>query len=291
MSSTEINAGFIGLGFMGRPMSLNLLRAGHQLHVWARNPDQLTEPVAQGAVAGQSAKAVVEAADICFLCLSDTAAVEAVVFGPGGVAAGGSAGKILVDHSSIEPDATLDFSQRLARETGMHWIDAPVSGGPPGARDGSLAIMAGAAEQIHFDRVRPCFDAMGRATLMGPVGSGQSTKLINQLIVGCTMAMVAESTALAKKAGLSPQLITQALSGGRADSLILQHYMVKMASEDETIDSYIHTIVKDLDTVTRMARTTSSHTPMLAMAREIYKVVADRGRADADVSRVIEYYR
>ncbi len=281
----------MGLGFMGQPMSQRLLNAGYPVHVWARNPDQMAQSLSHGAVAEQSPAAVAAASDICLICLTDTTAVESVVFGPDGIAAGGGDNKILVDHSSIEPDATIDFSRRLAGDCAMRWIDAPVSGGPAGARDGTLAIMAGADAQSHFDRVKPLFDVMGRATLMGPVGSGQTTKLINQLIVGCTMAMVAESTALALKAGLSPQRITEALSGGRADSLILQHYMVKMASDDESIDSYIHTIVKDMDTVRQLARTTSSHTPMLAMAREIHKVVAERGRADADVSRVIEYYR
>lgn len=290
MTADQKTLGFIGLGLMGLPMTQRLLDAGHRVHVWGRNPDRFRSVLKNGAIAESSPAALAAAVDVCFVCVSDTDAVAEVVFGGNGISQGGSAEKFLIDHSSIQPDATLDFSQRLLRESGMQWIDAPVSGGPPAARDGTLAIMVGAA-QHHFDDVKAILDVLGRATRMGPVGSGQTTKLINQLIVGCTMAVVAESTALAVKAGLSPELVTQALAGGRADSLILQHYMVKMASNDENIGSYVETILKDMDTARQLARTAGCHTPMLAMAREIHKVVADRGRAHADVSRVIEYYQ
>jgi len=290
MPAPAAKLGFIGLGLMGMPMTQRLLRAGNTVHIWGRDAAKLQPAIDLGAVAWPTAAGVARAADICFICLPDTAAVESVVFGPNGITQAAAEGDILVDHSSIRPDATHDFSERLLRETGGHWIDAPVSGGPPGAADGTLAIMAG-ADAGDFDRVLPYFGAMGTATHVGAVGSGQTTKLINQLIVGCTMAIVAEATTLAVKSGLRPEMVTQALAGGRADSLILQHYMEKMATSDETVESHLHTIVKDLNTVHQLARTTSTHTPMLAMAREIHKVVAERGRENADVSRVIEYYQ
>ena len=202
MSNEKPSLGFIGLGLMGSPIALKLREAGYPLAVWGRTVAKLEAALAAGAEALDSPRAVAAASDIVFLCVTDTAAVEAVVFGDDGVAAGAAAGKVLVDHSSIRPDASRALAARLLDETGMAWIDAPVSGGAAGVEAGTLVVMAGGTPEA-FARVEPVMTSYaGRATLMGPSGAGQTTKLINQALVGVGFAVIAEIAALARDAGM-----------------------------------------------------------------------------------------
>ena len=194
--------GFLGLGIMGLPMALRLLEHGHAVTVWNRTPAKLASALERGARAAATPAEVAAAADIVLMSLLDTRAVEEIVFGANGVAAAPGAGKVLVDHASIRPDATREFAARLKRTCGMEWIDAPVSGRVPGPEGGgALAIMAG-GDAAAFERVRPVLAAYGtNITHMGPVGAGQVTKLCNQIIVGTTIAIVAEAVRLAESAG------------------------------------------------------------------------------------------
>jgi len=282
MSSEKPRLGYVGLGLMGGPMAHRLLAAGYPLTVWNRDPAKTAPLAAAGATVAASAAEVARASEIVFTCLTDTAAVEAVVFGPGGIAEGGRAGAVLVDFSSMRPDAATAFAARLRTESGMGWIDAPVSGGVPGATNGALAVMAG-GEQADFDRVAPVVAHLsGRFTLMGPNGAGQTTKLINQLIVGCGFAIVAEACQLAEDAGIDPARIPQALAGGRADSPILQQYMPRMATRDREVQARIAIMIKDLTTVMDEARRLGSALPMTGLATELHKLVARHGLADAD---------
>jgi 3-hydroxyisobutyrate dehydrogenase len=267
--------GFIGLGLMGLPMALRLREAGYALSVWNRSVAKADAARRAGASVAASPADVVRSAEIIFLCLTDSAAVEQVVFGSDGLAAAPGDGRIVVDFSSIAPAATRDIAARLEAANGMRWIDAPVSGGTEGAAEGTLAVMAGGT-QADFERVRPCVLAMAqRFTLMGPLGAGQTTKLCNQVIVGSAMCVLAEATRLALNAGIDPLLLPQALAGGFADSKPLQLFVPRMAQAiHEPPLGHTHTMLKDLDTVVELARETGTPVPMAALAAQTFRLLA-----------------
>jgi 3-hydroxyisobutyrate dehydrogenase len=276
---------------MGTPMALRLLEAGHELSVWGRTPAKLTPALYAGAAPAASPAAVAQGSEIVFTCLSDTEAVAAVVFGGNGIAEGAGPGKVLVDMSSIRPDAARDMAARLAAETGMGWIDAPVSGGVAGAAGGTLTVMAGGAE-ADFARVKPVVAHLAqRFTLMGPNGAGQATKLINQVLVGCAVAVLAEAAALATRAGIDATRIPEALAGGRADSLPLQQFFPKMIAGDFFQEAHLRTMLKDLDTVQALARETATAMPMCATAVELHRLMVQRGFADDDSTALAKLYR
>lgn len=276
--------GYIGLGLMGGPMTRRLLAAGRSVTVWNRSPEKLEAAVAAGARRAGSPAEVAGTADIVFLNLTDTAAVEAVVFGPDGLASASGDGKLVVDFSSIRPDATVDIARRLEAANRMRWVDAPVSGGTKGAEEGSLAIMAG-GEAADVERARPHVMLLaGRLTHMGPLGSGQTTKLCNQVIVGCAMAVLAEATRLAANSGIDPARLTEALAGGFADSKPLQLFVPRMAAglHDPPL-GHAYTMLKDLDSALDAARETGTPAPMTALASQLFRTLAAvRGeKADA----------
>ena len=279
--------GFIGLGLMGAPMTRRLLAAGRSVTVWNRSPGKMEALASEGAVAAGSPREVAEAASIVCLNLTDTEAVEAVAFGPQGLAEASGTGKIVVDFSSIRPDATVTIAYRLQAANGMRWVDAPVSGGTKGAEEGSLAIMAGGAA-ADIERVRPAIMLMaGRLTHMGPLGSGQATKLCNQIIVGCTMAVLAEATRLAANSGIDPARLTEALAGGFADSKPLQLFVPRMAAgiHDPPL-GHAYTILKDLDTALDVARETGTPAPMAALASELFRALAATRGPEADALEI-----
>ena len=246
---------------------------------------------ARGAEARASAADVARAADIVFLCLTDSAAVEAVVFGEGGAVEGAAEGKLLADMSSIRPDACRALAERLKRETGMGWVGAPVSGGVAGAESGRLAVMAGGAE-ADFERLRPVVACLAqRFTLMGPVGAGQTAKLVNQMIVGCGIAVLSEAAGLALRAGVDGARLPEALAGGRADSLLLQQFFPKMISGDLFVESHARTMLKDLDAAVDLARAAEAAAPMTSIAAELYRLMVGRGHAEADGTAVAMLYR
>ncbi|MEQ8587564.1 MAG: NAD(P)-dependent oxidoreductase [Thalassobaculaceae bacterium] len=290
MTAQPDSLGYIGLGLMGRPMALRLAAAGYPLHVWNRSPDKLTALTDAGAQAAASPRKVAANSDIVFTCLTDTDAVETVVFGADGIAGSATADKTLVDFSSMRPDKAKAFADRLRAETGMGWIDAPVSGGVPGATDGTLTVMAGGAE-ADFERVKPVLTHLaGRVTLMGPNGAGQTTKLINQMIVGAGLALMAECCQFAEDAGIDPAKLPQALAGGRADSPILQQFLPRMAARDRDVQGRIAIMVKDLNTVMDTARDLGSSLPLTGLAAEIHKLLVKRGLADADNAATVDLY-
>jgi 3-hydroxyisobutyrate dehydrogenase len=217
------------------------------------------------------------------MCLTDAAAVEAVVFGPDGLATVSGTGKLVVDFSSIHPDAARAIAARLKMANGMRWIDAPVSGGTIGAEQGTLAVMAG-GEASDIERVRPYVLAMARRlTHMGPTGAGQTTKLCNQVIVGCAMAVLAEATRLAVNAGID----ASRLAGGFADSIPLQLFVPRMAQGIHSPPlGRISTMLKDLDTVIDVARGTSSPVPMAGLAVQLFRLAKAARGADADALEI-----
>jgi 2-hydroxy-3-oxopropionate reductase len=281
--------GYLGLGLMGGPMTQRLLAAGFRVHVWNRSADKLKPAVAAGALACDTPKAVADAADIVLMCLFDTNAVEDVVFGTNGLAQGKRA-KILVDHASIRPDATRAFAARLKQANGAAWIDAPVSGGVAGAAAGTLAIMCGGAEAA-VERVRPVLAAYSpNVTRMGPVGSGQLTKLCNQMIVGSTIAVVAEAVRFAQNAGVDASMLPRAFAGGWADSKPMQVFVPRMVAPPTTALGALSTMLKDLDTALDFGRETNSPMPVVGAAQQVYRIMAAQGLGEGDMGAMVSLY-
>ncbi|MGR9072604.1 MAG: NAD(P)-dependent oxidoreductase [Gammaproteobacteria bacterium] len=292
MSTDKYTLGFIGIGLMGRPMTLRLLNAGYFVNVWNRTPDKCRPVVDAGARLAGSAAELTERSDIVITCLADTAAVEAVALGSGGVAETGAPGKLLIDLSSIHPEATRRMAEKLEKKCGMGWVDAPVSGGVAGAESGSLAIMAGGnAEDVAVARevLSPLYRQL---THMGAVGSGQITKICNQMIVGCNVMVIAEMIALAKKAGVDAEKIPQALAGGFADSRPLQIVGPEMASEIfEPVKWKVKTLLKDLNMAGDVSETLGSPVPLSGLAAQLMRLHGGRGNLDNDPSTLIRLYR
>jgi 3-hydroxyisobutyrate dehydrogenase-like beta-hydroxyacid dehydrogenase len=279
--------GYLGLGMMGFPMTRRLVSAGHDVTVWNRSPAKAAALVEVGARLAGRPQDVATAADIIFMCVTDAAAVDQVVFGPDGLATVAGDGKLVVDFSSIHPDAARSIAARLKLANGMGWIDAPVSGGSVGAEQGTLAVMAG-GNAADVERVRPYVLAMARRlTHMGPTGAGQTSKLCNQVIVGCAMAVLAEATRLAVNAGIDATRLPEALAGGFADSIPLQLFVPRMAQGIHSPPlGHISTMLKDLDTVVDVARNTSSPVPMSALAAQLFRLAKAARGADADALEI-----
>jgi 3-hydroxyisobutyrate dehydrogenase len=279
--------GYLGLGMMGFPMTRRLISAGFGVTVWNRSADKAVSLIEAGARLASFPRDVADATSIIFLCLTDAAAVEEVVFGPDGLATAAGTGKLVVDFSSIHPDAARAIAARLKMANGMGWIDAPVSGGTMGAEQGTLAVMAG-GDAADIERVRPYILAMARRlTHMGPTGAGQTTKLCNQVIVGCAMAVLAEATRLAVNAGIDATRLPEALAGGFADSIPLQLFVPRMAQGIHSPPlGHVATMLKDLDTVIDVARDTSSPVPMAALAAQLFRLAKSARGADADALEI-----
>jgi 3-hydroxyisobutyrate dehydrogenase len=279
--------GYLGLGMMGFPMTRRLLNAGYDVAVWNRSSGKAAALVEAGAKLAANPQEVAATADIIFMCLTDAAAVDAVAFGSEGLATTTGAGKLVVDFSSIHPDAARAIAARLKLANGMGWIDAPVSGGTVGAEEGTLAVMAG-GDAADIERVRPYVLAMARRlTHMGPTGAGQTSKLCNQVIVGCAMAVLAEATRLAVNAGIDAKRLPEALAGGFADSIPLQLFVPRMAQGIHSPPlGHIATMLKDLDTVVEVARDTSSPVPMSALAAQLFRLAKSARGADADALEI-----
>jgi 3-hydroxyisobutyrate dehydrogenase len=279
--------GYLGLGMMGFPMARRLINAGNDVTVWNRSAGKAAALVKAGAKLKAHPGEVAAAASILFMCVTDAAAVEEVVFGGAGLAEVPGAGKLVVDFSSIHPDAARDIAARLRATNGMGWVDAPVSGGTKGAEEGTLAVMAG-GDAADVERVRPYVLAMARRlTHMGSTGAGQTTKLCNQVIVGCAMAVLAEATRLAVNAGIDAKRLPEALAGGFADSIPLQLFVPRMVQGNHSPPlGHIATMLKDLDTVVDVARDTSSPVPMAGLAAQLFRLAKAARGADADALEI-----
>ena len=277
--------GFIGLGIMGRPMALNLKAAGHDLIV----PDRqsLTPELREAATLVGDAAAVAEAAEVVILMLPDTPDVERVLFGPHGVAEGLTAGKLLIDMSSISPIATKAFAARV-NGLGCDYLDAPVSGGEVGAKAASLTIIVGGPEAA-FERARPLFEEMGKnITLVGAEnGAGQTCKVANQIIVALTIQAVGEALTFARKAGADPAKVRAALMGGFASSRILEVHGERMIERKFAPGFRIRLHQKDLSLALTAAREMGMALPNTAMAQQMFSSVVAHGGADQDHSALV----
>ena len=280
------HVGFIGLGIMGAPMAGHLLSGGHRLHVNTRSvyPQSLIDG---GAVVCATPKEVAAASDVIFTCVPDTPDVEKVLFGANGVAEGLSAGKIVVDMSTISPVATKDFAARL-QPLGSDYLDAPVSGGDIGAKAASLTIMVGGPEAA-FDNVKPLFALMGKTiTRIGDNGAGQMAKLANQIIVAGTIEAVAEALVLAAKAGVDPAKVRQALMGGFASSRILEVHGERMIKRLFDPGFRVELHQKDLDIALATARSLGVSLPNTATAQQLFNACVARGGKGWDNSAMVK---
>ncbi len=279
------NVGFIGLGIMGRPMAQNLMAAGHTLFLQSRSgvPDELT---AAGGTACASAKEVAERAEVVITIVPDTPDVEKVLFGEGGVAEGLSAGKIVVDMSSISPIETKDFAARV-NALGCQYLDAPVSGGEVGAKGGTLTIMVGGPEEA-FAAVSPLFEVMGKnITLVGGNGDGQTTKVANQIIVALNIQAVSEALVFAAKAGADPAKVREALMGGFAASKILEVHGERMLKRTFDPGFRIELHQKDLNLALAGARALALSLPNTATCQQLMSACVAQGGGAWDHSGLV----
>jgi 3-hydroxyisobutyrate dehydrogenase len=274
---------------MGKPLTLRLLAAGYQVNVWNRSADKLVAVSQAGAVVCDTVGELVTQSDVIILCLADTAVVESVVKQQ--ILPNGSAGKLVIDLSSIDPEVTRQLAAELQNQCGMAWVDAPVSGGTAGAEQGSLAIMAGGAEDdivLAREVLKPLYS---RLTHMGAVGSGQTTKICNQMIVSCNVLVIAEMMALAKAAGVDTVKIPEALAGGFADSKPLQIVGPEMANQCfEPVKWRVKTLLKDLNMAAELARKQGSAVPISGLAAQLMQLHGSAGFLEQDPSTLIKLY-
>ena len=277
--------GFIGLGIMGAPMAQHLLAAGHQVFLHSRSGVPATLLDAGGS-ACSSAQQVAQQADIIFMMLPDTPDVARVLFGESGLAVGLSAGKTVVDMSSISPMETKDFAQKINAQ-GCDYLDAPVSGGQVGAKAASLTIMVG-GPLAAFERLRPLFELMGKnITLVGGNGDGQTCKVANQIIVALNIAAVGEALLFASKAGADPAKVRQALMGGFAASRILEVHGERMIKRTFAPGFRIGLHQKDLNLALQGARALGVALPQTASAAQLMQVCSANGMQDLDHSALV----
>ncbi len=285
-----VRIGFIGTGLIGAPMVERLLECGRDVTVWNRSPDKLAPLLAAGARAAESARALAADCDIVCLCLTDTSAVRDVVFGELGIAHVLRGDALVVDLSSIAPDATRQMARDLEAQCGAHWLDAPVSGGVPAARAGQLIVFAGGSEE-DIVRAAPVFSALAqRVTHMGGHGAGQLTKSCNQQLVACNLMVMAEMLAFAQRSGVDASRLPEALAGGFADSLPLQIFGPRMAQGVHTPRlGAVGTFRKDIEQVARLAAEAGTEAPVTLAALARYREAAAHPAigADADASALI----
>lgn len=281
------NVGFIGLGLMGRPMALHLAHAGYNLHLWARRPVALEPFRNTTARAHVSAADVARHADVVFTMVADAPDVEQVVMGDNGIAEGARPGLTVVDMSTIAPAAAQGIGARLAAK-GIGFLDAPVSGGEVGAINASLTIMVG-GDEAAFVRVKPLFDILGKSvTLVGAIGAGQVAKACNQILTGVTVAAVAEAFNLARKSGVDPARVREALLGGFAYSRILENHGQRMLDRNfkPGFKAWMHQ--KDLRIVMAEAHRLGLMLPNTAATAQLFNAMVGSGMGEDDSVAVLK---
>ena len=281
--------GFIGLGIMGNPMAKNLLRAGYSLTVYDIVPEKIADVVAAGAVAGSSNKEVAEKSEIVITMLPNSPEVKEAVLGADGVLEGAAPGTILVDMSSIAPLASKEVSER-AREKDVVVLDAPVSGGEPKAVEGTLAIMVGGPQET-FDEVKDILSVMGASvTLVGEIGSGNMTKLANQIIVALNIAAMSEAMVLATKSGVDPEKVFQAIRGGLAGSTVLDAKMPLVLDGNFKPGFRIELHIKDLANALDTAHEVGVPVPLSGVVMEAMQALRMDDKGSDDHGGIIQFY-
>lgn len=282
-------AGFVGLGLMGLPMARNLLRAGYALTVYNRTAAKARPLVEAGARQADSPAGVARASDVVVTMVTDSPDVEAVVDGDAGVLAGAAAGLVWIDMSTIDPETTRRLGAAAAAQ-GVESLDAPVSGGPPGAEAGTLSIMAGGAREV-FDGCLPILQAMGKTIVyMGELGAGQVTKACNQVVIAATLAGIAEALVMGARAGVDPARIREALMGGYANSRLLEVHGERMIRHAFDPGFFVRLHNKDLHIVLSMARSLAVAAPVAGLVAQHFNALVADGDGELDNSSVVKVY-
>ena len=290
MTTSPARIGYVGVGLMGLPMVKRLVALGHDVVAFDVVEAQVDAAAAAGAKAAPSASGVVRNAEFVLLNLPTTDAVEQAVFGPDGVANALEPPQLVIDFSTNEVARGKAMAARLREQTGCGWVDAPVSGGPPASGTGTLTVMAGGSTE-DIARVRPLMAGLAaRFTHMGPVGSGLVAKMINQLIVGCGHAVMAEALLLAESAGIDAARMPECLAGGHADGTLLQKLYPRMAQRDFAPQGYARQLLKDLEMVNAFAGALKAPVPMAGEALSLYRMLVHRGYAELDTAAVFKLY-
>ena len=273
--------GFLGIGLMGLPMSKNIVKAGYNLTVFNRSKNK-AEPLKEfGAKISNTLKDAVDGIDIVITMLTDDTAVDAVMNNTDFLE-NLKSGSIVIDMSSVKPTTATKHGNNLKLKN-INYLDAPVSGGTIGAEEASLAIMVGGEQNI-FDDAFDILKKMGNPTLVGPIGSGQVSKLANQIIVGLTIGAVAEAVTLCEKAGADPNKMIKALSGGWADSKVLQTHGKRMINKDFTPKGRTSVHLKDMNNILECANNYNTHLPISNLVKEMYKSLVENGHGETDHS-------
>lgn len=280
----------IGAGAMGGAIGARLVATGTRLVVFDLDPAKVAPLLAAGAIAARSAADAAKGARAVILSLNAAHIVRAAVFGPGGVAEGAAHGTLIIDMSSIDPEATKALATDAAAK-GLAWVDSPLSGGIPKAASGELTLMQGGAPEAVAAAQAILSKVASNQTRMGGPGAGQTTKLINQVLCGLGFLAVAEATALAEAAGVDATMIPKALAGGRADSAILQEYMPRFAARDYRRTGRIDNMVKDLNGAADLARLTNTPMPLTALCAEVHRMLTASGLGGEDQAALMEFFK
>jgi len=288
--TTKSRIGYVGVGLMGLPMAKRLLSLGYAVKAYDIVPAQTEAARTAGAQAARSPADAASGVDLVLLNLPTTDAVEQAAFGENGVASVVRPPQLVIDFSTIKVERCKAFAARLREQTGAGWIDAPVSGGPPASGGGSLTVMAG-GEPVEVERARSLFaDVSGRFTHLGPTGSGMVAKMLNQLIVGCGHAVMAEAVVLAEAAGIDASRLPACLAGGYADSALLQRLYPRIVKRDFAPQGYARQLLKDLEMVNEFAGGLKAPTPMMGEALSLYRMLVHLGHAELDTAAVLKLY-
>lgn len=286
----KVSVSVVGNGIMGTAIATRLIEAEHPVHVFDLDAEKMQNLVAKGAQSASSAQEAAEVSDFVITSLNTAAIVRAAVFGDRGIAAAKTPPKMLIDMSSIDPVATREMSAELAEKTGVKWVDAPLSGGAPKALIGSLTVMAGGTED-DVQQARQVMDSLcANYTHMGPSGAGQTTKMVNQVLCALGFQAVAEAVRMAEAGGVDATRISSALSGGRADSSILQEFGPKMAKRDYTPTGRIDNMLKDLEAVQSFAMSERLPLPMTGAVTELHRLFVAAGIGPEDSAAMMKYF-
>jgi 2-hydroxy-3-oxopropionate reductase len=289
MQNHKNKIGFIGLGVMGKPMSKNLIKAGYSLMVYDINPDAIKEVVSAGAVQGSSPSQIGAECDVIITMLPNSPHVEQVVTGKNGILEGAKPGSVIIDMSSISPIVAVKLS-KAAAEKGVEMIDAPVSGGEPKAKDGTLSIMVGGKEQV-FESIKDILLGMGAsAILIGDIGSGNIAKLANQIMVALHLAAVSEAMVFAEKAGVDAEKVYKAIRGGLAGSIVLDAKMPLILDRNFKPGGPIRMHTKDLLNVRDAALEFDAPIPLTTQVLEFMKALKADGKQEHDHCGIIQYW-
>lgn len=285
-----LKIGFIGLGIMGKPMAKNLLKAGHHLKVFNRSKESVNELVSMGATAAKNHQDAATDVEVLFTMLPDSPDVKKVMIGEDGVFDVAMPGLLYIDMSSILPEVSKEIGEKL-QEKEVLMLDAPVSGGDLGAIQGTLAIMAG-GEKSSFEKAKPLFDVIGSSSvLVGPLGSGNTCKLANNMIVAGNIAILAEALAMVDAQGVDLNKVLSAIKGGSAGSKVLDTKSSKMLEEEYKPGFKIDLHIKDLKNALLTGEKTGSTMPFTSMAKKLYQGLSDEGMGEKDHSALYEVFK